>query len=65
MLYRTPRSSIATRLRGLLARLGGALAELRQTAADTASLDGLTDRELRELGLRRYDDRHFHQDGDR
>ena len=61
MLYRTPRLSAVDGLRAAFGRLGGALAGWRKTGADTAYLDGLSDDHLRELGLRRSDDRHFHQ----
>lgn len=62
MLYRTPRVSPLGQLRALLARLAGALAEARNTRADTAYLDRLSTRELSELGLDRVryrDETHY------
>ena len=57
MLYRTPRFSAASVLRGAFARLAAALAEFRQTGADTAYIDSLSDNQLRDLGIRRFTDR--------
>lgn len=57
MLYRSPRFSFTALLRATIARLGGALAELHRTGVDTAYIDGLGDRDLRDLGLRRFTDR--------
>lgn len=61
MLYRTPRFSAARLLRTTLVRIGAALGELRYGAPDTAHFDTLPEEHLRDLGLRRYDDRHFNQ----
>ena len=57
MLYRTPRLSVAGLLRPALACLAGAMAEFRQTGTDTTYLDSLSDHHLRDLGIRRFNDR--------
>lgn len=61
MLYRTPRFSAARLIRSTVVRLAGAIAQGSRTAADTSRLDGLPEHHLRDLGLRRYEDRHFHE----
>jgi hypothetical protein len=61
MLYRAPRLSVARLLRTTLARIGAAVAGGCCGASDIAHFDTLPERHLRDLGLRRYDDRHFHQ----
>ena len=61
MLYRAPRFSARRFIRTTLARLAAAVADSSRTAADTALFGGLPEHHLRDLGLRRYEDRHFHQ----
>ncbi|GLQ57162.1 hypothetical protein [Devosia nitrariae] len=53
MLYRQRRSSAASILRAVLARLVGLVAELHRTGTDTAYLDRLSDHSLRDIGVRR------------
>ena len=35
--------------------------DMHRTAVDTSRFDGLSEHHLRDLGLRRYEDRHFHE----
>ena len=54
MLYQhKAQSKTATTLRRALAVLVGLIGSITRTHADAATLDGLTDRHLEELGLRR------------
>lgn len=60
MLYRpleTPRRPSLINRFGLA--VAAALASLRRRHADTQYLDGLSPRDLEELGLRRFDDRDY------
>ncbi len=61
MLYRAPRFSLTRLIRTGIARLGGVMAQANRAAADTSYLDSLPEHHLRDLGLRRHEDRHFHQ----
>ncbi len=57
MLYREPQLSAASVLRAVLARFVGAIAAFHRTGTDTAYMDSLSDHHLRDLGLRRFDER--------
>ena len=61
MLYRTPRFSGRKLIHTGLARLAGAIAQSNRIAADKSLFDGLPEHHLRDLGLRRTEDRHFHE----
>jgi uncharacterized protein YjiS (DUF1127 family) len=61
MLYRTPRFSALDLVRATATRLAGAIAAGHRIAQDTSRFDGLSEHHLRDLGLRRYEDRHFHE----
>jgi hypothetical protein len=57
MLYRTPRFSALATVRAALARVGGALADIGRSNTDTAYLDSLNDNDLRDLGVKRVNER--------
>lgn len=57
MLYQPkPRTTAATLARRALGAIIGVLACVARTHSDDAYLDGMRDRELQDLGLRRGDD---------
>jgi uncharacterized protein YjiS (DUF1127 family) len=58
MLYRSPRFAIVDVLRAAVVRLAAGFAQFRRIGADTAYLDTLPEHQLRDLGLRRFTDRH-------
>lgn len=57
MLYRPPRTTLRAVLRNTAAFVAGAIADWARTGADTAHFDGLSDHQLRDLGVRRFNDR--------
>ena len=60
MLYQhKTQSKTAPLLRHSLAMLVGFFGSMARTHADAAQLDGLTDRHLEELGLRRTESRDY------
>jgi hypothetical protein len=61
MLYRTPRFSLLKLLGNAATRIAGAIAAGNRTAAETSLLDGLSEHQLRDLGVRRYVDTHFQE----
>jgi hypothetical protein len=61
MLYRTRRISVPAIARAAVIRVVDAAKEMRRTSVDTSRFDGLSEYHLRDLGLRRYEDRHFHE----
>jgi hypothetical protein len=61
MLYHTARFTPLKLIRTAATRLAGAIAASKRTAADTTLFDGLSAHQLRDLGLRRHEDPHFHE----
>ena len=61
MLYSAPRFTALKLIRSAAARIVGAIAATRRTPVDISLFDGLSEHHLRDLGLRRYEDRHFHE----
>jgi hypothetical protein len=57
MLYRTPRTTITILIRAAVARVIGFVAEFHRTGIDTAYVESLSDHHLRDLGIRRVEDR--------
>ena len=61
MLYRTRRVTVSALARAAAIRVVAIAQEMHRTAVDTSRFDGLSEHHLRDLGLRRYQDRHFHE----
>ena len=61
MLYRTHRFSLPALARAAAIRVVAVARQIRRTDADTAYLDSLPVHHLHDLGLRRMEDRHFHE----
>ena len=61
MLYRTRRFSVVALARAAASRAAALAQELHRTSTDTAYLDSLPTHHLNDLGVRRTDDRHFHE----
>ena len=61
MLSRTHRFSASALVRAVAIRVAGLAQDLVRASADTAYLDSLPAHHLRDLGLRRTEDRHFHE----
>jgi hypothetical protein len=61
MLYQTRRFSISALARAAAVRVVALTQDFHRTGADTAYLDSLPAHHLSDLGLRRMEDRHFHE----
>ena len=61
MLYRTRRFSVPALARAAAIRVVAVARQFHRTGADTAYLDSLPANHLNDLGLRRMEDRHFHE----
>jgi hypothetical protein len=61
MLYRTRRFTVPALARAAAIRVVAIAQQIHRTGADTAYLDSLPVHHLSDLGLRRMEDRHFHE----
>lgn len=61
MLYQARRITLPNLARAAAVRVVALAQDMHRTAVDTSRFDGLSEHHLRDLGLRRYEDRHFHE----